>query len=250
LRIGGLSHPVGLFVNAIVDERIVSPKLLDQSDDFGGLLLAQYREFETEQFSPLHEAIIALLRRQDQHNEIERSQRRGAGQPRERGRIERPEPERGGEAIQTQPAENKNREDRKEPGSIQEGRYPVDRALVGCGVGAVFRLQPLDGINRFFDMDGRWASLGSRQSNSRSSIARELSPDQPQDDEHNQDNPEDAAESGAAILAMGVVAATAAEDQNQQNNDKNGAHGPASAFWRYGFFNASRTASLTPPTAF
>jgi len=84
-----------------------------------------------------------------------RSQRRGAGQPREWRRIERRESERCGEAVQTQPTENQNREHREESGLIQEGRYPVDSALMGRGVGAVLRLQPLDGLNRLFDMDCR-----------------------------------------------------------------------------------------------
>ncbi len=80
---------------------------------------------------------------------------------------------------------------------------------------------------------------------------------EPQDDKHNQDDAEDAAETGAAVATVCIIPPASPEDEDQDYDKENCAHISACGQARvvssdglYGFFAASRTASLKPPTAF
>jgi hypothetical protein len=80
----------------------------------------------------------------------------------------------------------------------------------------------------------------------------------PQHDKNNQNDPEHTAETRAAVATVRIISPAAAENENQYDNEENRAHVADSelaimitvglAF--YGFFTASLTASLRPPTAF
>jgi hypothetical protein len=48
--------------------------------------------------------------------------------------------------------------------------------------------------------------------------------DQPEDEQHDQDQAEHAAQTAAAVGTVGVVAAAAAEDHDEKNNDEDQAH--------------------------
>jgi hypothetical protein len=92
----------------------------------------------------------------------------------------------------------------------------------------------------------------------RSDPARPYLPAQePPHDKHNHDDAEDAAETGASVPAVSIISPASAEDEDQDYDKENCAHisacGQVRVVWSdglYGFFAASRTASLRPPTAF
>ena len=80
---------------------------------------------------------------------------------------------------------------------------------------------------------------------------------EPPHDKHNQDDAEDAAETGASVSAVSIISPASAEDEDQDYDKEDCAHisarGQVRVVWSdglYGFFAASRTASLRPPTAF
>ena len=80
---------------------------------------------------------------------------------------------------------------------------------------------------------------------------------EPPHDKHNQDDAEDAAKTGASVSAVSIISPASAEDEDQDYDKEDCAHisacGQVRVVWSdglYGFFAASRTASLRPPTAF
>ena len=80
---------------------------------------------------------------------------------------------------------------------------------------------------------------------------------EPQHDKHDQDDAEDAAETGAAVATVCIISPASAEDEDQDYDKENCTHisglraGESRLKRRvYGFFAASRTASLRLPTAF
>jgi hypothetical protein len=69
-----------------------------------------------------------------------------------------------------------------------------------------------------------------------------LSAEQPQNDEHNQNEAEDPAESGAAVSAMRIISAAATEDDYQYYDYDNCAHGSVSGIF---IFGATASAGVT-----
>ncbi len=73
LRVGGLGERFSLGIMTIVDATIIAPKLFQQFNDLGCLLLAQDREFERQLLAVRGQLVLAPLRRQDQHRHVKRS---------------------------------------------------------------------------------------------------------------------------------------------------------------------------------
>ena len=82
-------HRLGQFIDPIAQVRAVLPKLLEQRDHLGDLLLTQDRQLQIKEFPALGKAIVSSLRREDQDDQIEGRQRRCARQPCKGRRVER-----------------------------------------------------------------------------------------------------------------------------------------------------------------
>jgi hypothetical protein len=81
LRVRWLGHRLGQFIDPIAQVRAVLPKLLEQRDHLGDLLLTQDRQLQIKEFPALGKAIVSSLRREDQDDQIKGRQRRCARQP-------------------------------------------------------------------------------------------------------------------------------------------------------------------------